>query len=107
MSEHAAAATGRGGGARGGAPGRGRGPGPGARGGAGGGGGAVLGAGLNRPVAGAAAARLRAVRRRGLPMVAVDVPSGVHGDSGVVHGVAVPARLTVSFFRAKPGHYLM
>jgi hydroxyethylthiazole kinase-like uncharacterized protein yjeF len=67
----------------------------------------LFGAGLNRPVDGAAAALLRAVARRGLPMVAIDVPSGVHGDTGAVHGVAVPARLTVSFFRAKPGHFLM
>jgi NAD(P)H-hydrate epimerase len=68
---------------------------------------ALFGAGLNRPVAGAAAALLRAVERRGLPMVAVDMPSGIHGDSGQVHGLAVKAQLTVSFFRAKPGHYLM
>jgi NAD(P)H-hydrate epimerase len=68
---------------------------------------ALYGAGLNRPVGGAAAATLRAAQRAGLPIVAIDVPSGVHGDDGAVHGAAVPARLTVSFFRAKPGHYLM
>ena len=68
---------------------------------------ALFGAGLNRPVDGAPAALLRAAQRRGLPIVAIDVPSGVHGDTGAVHGVAVPAALTVSFFRAKPGHFLM
>jgi NAD(P)H-hydrate epimerase len=68
---------------------------------------ALFGAGLNRAVDGAPAALLRAARRRALPLVAIDVPSGVHGDTGAVHGVAVPAQLTVSFFRAKPGHYLM
>ncbi len=68
---------------------------------------ALFGAGLNRPVAGAAATLLRAVQTRALPMVAVDMPSGVNGDSGLVQGIAVPARLTVSFFRAKPGHFLM
>src|SRR5271154_6795082 len=67
----------------------------------------LFGAGLNRPVDGAAAALLRAIRRRGLPLIAIDVPSGLHGDTGAVQGVAVPARLTVSFFRAKPGHFLM
>jgi hydroxyethylthiazole kinase-like uncharacterized protein yjeF len=67
----------------------------------------LFGAGLNRPVDGAPAALLRAAQRRALPVVAIDVPSGVHGDTGAVHGVAVPARLTVTFFRAKPGHYLM
>lgn len=68
---------------------------------------ALFGAGLNRPVDGAAAALLRLVARRRLPVVAVDVPSGLHGDTGQVHGIAVPACLTVSFFRAKPGHVLM
>lgn len=68
---------------------------------------ALYGAGLNRPLDGAAAATLRAAQRAALPIIAVDVPSGVHGDDGSVCGVAVPAALTVSFFRAKPGHYLM
>ncbi|MBV8167963.1 MAG: NAD(P)H-hydrate dehydratase [Alphaproteobacteria bacterium] len=68
---------------------------------------ALFGAGLNRPIDGAAAATLRAAQRAHLPIVAIDVPSGVHGDTGAVHGMAVPACLTVSFFRAKPGHYLM
>jgi len=68
---------------------------------------ALFGAGLNRPVDGAAAALLRAVARARLPVVAIDVPSGVHGDTGAVHGIAIPACLTVSFFRAKPGHVLL
>jgi len=68
---------------------------------------ALFGAGLNRPIDGAVAATLRAAQRAQLPIVAIDVPSGVHGDTGAVHGMAVPACLTVSFFRAKPGHYLI
>ena len=68
---------------------------------------ALFGAGLNRPLDGAPAALLLAAQARHLPIVAIDVPSGVDGDTGAALGVAVPAALTVSFFRAKPGHVLM
>ena len=68
---------------------------------------ALFGAGLSRPVDGASAACLAAAQERGLPIVAVDVPSGVHGDSGKVLGMAPAATRTVTFFRRKPGHVLM
>lgn len=67
---------------------------------------ALFGAGLTRAVDGAARRVLQEAGRRRLPSIAVDVPSGVDGDSGEVKGYALPAALTVSFFRAKPGHYL-
>ncbi len=63
---------------------------------------AVFGAGLKRDVGDAVAALLRAARR----VVAVDIPSGVDGATGQVRGYAPQAELTVTFFRAKPGHYL-
>lgn len=68
---------------------------------------AVFGAGLSRPVQGVAASVLAQVQACGAPVVAVDVPSGVCGDTGQVLGMAVAARLTVSFFRPKPGHVLL
>ncbi len=68
---------------------------------------ALFGAGLSRAVDGVAAAVLQTVADRGLTSVAVDMPSGVHGDTGLVMGVAAPAALTVTFFRKKPGHVLM
>lgn len=67
---------------------------------------AIFGAGLSRKLDGAAAATLTAAAARGLPVIAVDVPSGVHGDSGADLG-AVPAALTVTFERKKPGHLLL
>jgi len=68
---------------------------------------ALFGAGLARALDGAAAAVLQETLRRGLDVVAVDVPSGVHGDTGAVLCTAPRCRLTVTFFRAKPGHLLL
>lgn len=73
---------------------------------------ALFGAGLSKPVDGVARIALEAASSRGLPIVAVDVPSGVSGDTGEILGGAVPgyapqAALTVTFFRAKPGHLLL
>ena len=67
---------------------------------------ALFGAGLTRPLEGAAAETLAKAQRRALPIVAVDVPSGVWGDSGAATG-AVHCELTVTFFRLKPAHLLM
>jgi len=67
---------------------------------------ALFGAGLDRPVDGVARAVLSAIGERGLPCVAVDLPSGVQGDTGQVMGAAAPAVLTVTFFKRKPAHVL-
>ncbi|MGE5450839.1 MAG: NAD(P)H-hydrate dehydratase [Acidobacteriota bacterium] len=66
---------------------------------------ALFGAGLARSLDEACLAVLRQVQQRRLPVVAVDVPSGVWGDSGRSDG-AVAAALTVTFFRKKPAHLL-
>jgi hydroxyethylthiazole kinase-like uncharacterized protein yjeF len=63
---------------------------------------AVFGAGLARDVDPATAALLGAARR----LVAVDVPSGVDGATGMVRGAAPRADLTVTFAGLKPGHLL-
>lgn len=67
---------------------------------------ALFGAGLSRPLDGLALAVVEAINSRSLDCVAVDMPSGVDGDSGAVLGGAAQARLTVTFFRPKPGHLL-
>jgi NAD(P)H-hydrate epimerase len=68
---------------------------------------ALFGAGLTRKLEGAAAETLAAAHALRLPIVAVDVPSGVAGDSGADLGGAQQAALTVTFFRKKPGHLLL
>ena len=67
---------------------------------------ALFGAGLSRALDGPAAEILSAAACRRLPLVAIDVPSGLMGDTGEVLG-AVKAVLTVTFFRKKPGHLLL
>ncbi|MBV8411997.1 MAG: NAD(P)H-hydrate dehydratase [Alphaproteobacteria bacterium] len=66
---------------------------------------ALFGAGLSRAIDGIAGEVIDRINSERLAVVAVDVPSGLHGDSGEVLGRAPFAERTVTFFRAKPGHY--
>jgi NAD(P)H-hydrate epimerase len=65
---------------------------------------ALFGAGLKRPIDGVAADVIDVINRQGLTCVAVDLPSGLDGDTGAVLGHAPRSALTVTFFRPKPGH---
>ena len=67
---------------------------------------ALYGTGLTRAVEGDAARWIEATNASGRPVVAVDVPSGLHADSGAVLGVATRAELTVTFIGRKVGLYL-
>ena len=67
---------------------------------------ALLGSGLDRELGGDYAAAVRACNASTLPMVALDIPTGLHGDSGLVMGCAVRADLTVSFVGLKQGLFL-
>jgi NAD(P)H-hydrate epimerase len=68
---------------------------------------ALFGAGLSRPLEGDAAELVNAVNNSGIPVISVDVPSGLDGTTGQGAGSVIQARKTVTFFRKKPGHLLM
>lgn len=78
---------------------------------------ALFGLGLNRSIDKGLAHILATISAE-TPVIAIDIPSGVSGDDGLVHGMegnlaeilaqgrAIKANVTVTFCRAKPGHYL-
>jgi ADP-dependent NAD(P)H-hydrate dehydratase / NAD(P)H-hydrate epimerase len=63
----------------------------------------LFGIGLARPLGPAHAALVRALNALGAPVLALDVPSGIDGDTGAVLGEAVRAARTVTFIAHKPG----
>ncbi len=66
---------------------------------------ALIGTGLERPVEGAWAAAIDAVNGGSFPVLAVDIPSGLHADTGAVLGTAIRARSTISFIGLKQGMF--
>ncbi len=68
---------------------------------------AIWGTGLSKPVNGVVAEIIEEVGKRELPVVSVDVPTGIDATHGNVHGVSFKAVSTVTFFRRKTGHLLL
>jgi len=69
---------------------------------------ALFGAGLSRPLEGHARDAVEAMNAFSGAVVAVDVPSGIHGDlARPLEGPAARARITLTFFRKKPAHVLV
>lgn len=64
---------------------------------------AMLGTGLQRPVEGRYREAVEAVNASGLPVMAVDIPSGLDGATGAVLGTAVQADITPTFIGLKAG----
>jgi hydroxyethylthiazole kinase-like uncharacterized protein yjeF len=67
---------------------------------------ALLGTGLERPLKGVYLDAVRAVNESGLPVVAVDIATGLNGATGAVMGDAVDADLTVTFVGLKQGLFV-
>jgi NAD(P)H-hydrate epimerase len=64
---------------------------------------ALFGTGLDRTVSGFALQAITAMNTLGAPLVSVDIPSGLHADTGHALGACVQAALSVSFISLKQG----
>jgi NAD(P)H-hydrate epimerase len=69
---------------------------------------AIFGAGFSRQLEEESKSVALELNAHDVPVLAVDVPTGVYGDTGRVPGdICVEADVTITFFRKKPGHVLM
>lgn len=66
----------------------------------------ILGTGLNAEVSGFYRQVIEEVNRMGSPVTSIDIPSGIHADTGQIMGAAVKADLTVTFGFPKAGQFL-
>jgi len=66
---------------------------------------AMLGTGLDREVSGAWAVAIEEINRHPAPVFALDIPSGLHADSGRVMGAAIQASASMSFIGLKQGMF--
>lgn len=68
---------------------------------------AVFGTGLSRPITGIIHEVLLSLRETECPIIAIDVPSGVHADTGECQECTPQAEFTVTFAHKKPAHLLL
>lgn len=66
---------------------------------------ALFGTGLSKPLSNEIANIVEAVNKSGIPVIAVDIPSGVEGENGISFGSYIKATTTVTFHRPKKGLY--
>ena len=68
---------------------------------------AIFGIGLNREIDKNIKDIINTVNRSGAPILSIDIPSGINGNTGEITGKsAVKADITVTYIRPKPGHFL-
>ena len=67
---------------------------------------AIFGTGVSRPLDAAMKQRIGAINDCGVPILSLDIPSGLDADTGAVWGAAIMAERTISFIGLKLGFYL-
>lgn len=67
----------------------------------------LLGSGLSHPLEGNILKLVKLINASEKPVVAIDIPTGIDTNSGVCWGDAIKAHITVTFWKARPGHYLL
>lgn len=66
----------------------------------------IIGAGLKSNLKPELCALIETINAQNKPVLAIDIPTGVNGDTGAASPIAIKAQKTVTFFRPKPGHLL-
>jgi len=67
----------------------------------------LFGTGLSHSIEGEVKELVDLMNTSGKPIVSIDIPSGIDSNSGACLGSSVKAQMTVTFCRAKPGHFLL
>lgn len=67
---------------------------------------AVFGTGLDREITGLYKKAIKSINKAAIPIVSIDIPSGINALTGEVMGCAVKADMTISLCELKPGHLL-
>lgn len=67
---------------------------------------AVFGTGIVRAISGELATLIHRANASGVPVLALDIPSGLDADTGALHGIGIKAQRTVSFAGLKLGFFV-
>ena len=68
---------------------------------------AIFGIGLNKKVNNDLMEFMEKIEKTNLPIISIDMPTGVHADSGEIMGKAFKAAHTITFTKAKIGQFLL
>ena len=68
---------------------------------------AIFGIGISRKITGIEKSIISKINSSKVPIIAIDIPSGVNSDTGEIMGVATNCSFTVTFSRAKIGNILL